>query len=120
MFCCVIFDTRIISGCKVEQPLRCRRYGNVLFDCIRPTGIRMLRARSYDLAAEAFDVEDGTELTIMQLLLATTDLTDLPDGISGFAHIYDTNGDGQIDSLEAALRAMANEVYTSINEDGNS
>jgi hypothetical protein len=57
-------------------------------------------------------------MTIMQLLQATDELTDLPDGISGFAHIYDQNGDGVIDSIEASLRAMANEVYTSINEQG--
>jgi hypothetical protein len=68
---------------------------------------------------DAFGVADGTDLTIMQLLLATNDLTDLPDGISGFAHIYDSNGDSVIDSLEAALRSMANEVYSSINEDGD-
>jgi hypothetical protein len=67
----------------------------------------------------AFGVDDGTDLTIMQLLLETNELTDLPDGISGFAHIYDTNGDGEIDSTEAALRAIANEMYTWINEQGD-
>ncbi len=67
----------------------------------------------------AFDVANGTNLTIMQLLLATNDLTDLPDGISGFARIYDTIGDGVIDSSEASLHAMANETYSAINEDGD-
>ena len=70
-------------------------------------------------AGDAFGVDNGTDMTIIQLLLATNDKTDLPDGISGFAHIYDENGDRVIDSLEAALRAMANEVYSSINEDGD-
>ena len=67
----------------------------------------------------AFGVADGTDLTISQLLHATDDLTDLDDQISGFAHIYDTNGDGVIDSQEAALRSQANELYTLINEQGD-
>lgn len=67
----------------------------------------------------AFNVADNTDLTIMQLLEATNELTDLPDDISGFAHIYDTNGDGQIDDTEAALRVMANDLYSMINEQGD-
>lgn len=67
----------------------------------------------------AYNVADGTDLTIMQLPQATNDLTDLPDNQSGFAHLYDQNGDGQIDSAEAALRALANELYTAINEEGD-
>jgi hypothetical protein len=67
----------------------------------------------------AFGELDNTDLTIMQLLLATNDLTDLPDGISGFAHTYDQNGDGVINTDEAALRAMANDVYSMINEQGD-
>ena len=67
----------------------------------------------------AFGEVDNTDLTIMQLLWATNDLTDLPDGISGSAHIYDTNGDGVIDSAEAALRTLANDVYSTINEQGD-
>ena len=66
----------------------------------------------------AFNVADGTDLTIMQLLLASNDLTDMPDHISGFAHIYDKNGDGEIDSEEAKLRTMANDVFSMINENG--
>lgn len=66
----------------------------------------------------AFNVADGTDLTIMQLLLATNDLTDMPNHISGFAHIYDQNGDGEIDSGGAWLRTMANDLYGTINEDG--
>lgn len=67
----------------------------------------------------AFGVSDGTDLTIMQLLLATNELTDQPDNLAGAARLYDTNGDGIIDNLEAALRAMANEVYAAINEEGD-
>ena len=66
----------------------------------------------------AFNVGDGTDLTIMQLLLATDSLTDLPDGISGFAHLYDQDGNGVIDDIEAALRTLANDVYSAINEQG--
>ena len=58
-------------------------------------------------------------MTIMQLLWATNSLTDTPDNILGFADIYDTNGDGVIDSAEAALRTMANDVYSGINEQGD-
>ena len=34
-------------------------------------------------------------------------------------HVASTNGNGQIDATEAALRAMANEVYSAINEQGD-
>ena len=67
----------------------------------------------------AFSVADGTNLTIMQLLLATNALTDDPDDILGAAKIYDTNGDGVIDAAEAALRVQANLLYTFINEGGD-
>ena len=67
----------------------------------------------------AFSVGNGTDLTIMQLLLATDDLTDQPDSLSGCARIYDLNGDGEIDEYEAALRALANDVFSSINEQGD-
>ena len=32
--------------------------------------------------------------------------------------LYDGDGDGTIDTLEQALRAMANDVYNAINEQG--
>ena len=67
----------------------------------------------------AFDVAAAADLTIMQLLLATNALTDLPDAQSGFASIYDQNGDRVIDSAEAALRSSANEVFSRINEQGD-
>lgn len=66
----------------------------------------------------AFGVADLTDLTIMQLLMATNDLTDSPDNLIGFAHIYDRNGDGVIDAAEAQLRSQANTLYTLINEQG--
>ena len=67
----------------------------------------------------AIGVTDGTKLTIMQLLLATNALTDNSDDILGAANTYDTNGDGVIDASEAPLRAMANAIYTAINEAGD-
>jgi len=70
-------------------------------------------------SGDAFDVADNSDRTIMQLLLATNDLTDQPDYILGFTHIYDHDGDGVIDASEKALRDMANDVYTSINEQGD-
>jgi len=69
-------------------------------------------------SGDAFGVADGTDLTIMQLLWATNDLTDQPDNLSGFARIYDFDGDGEIDEAEALLRTLANEVYSTINEQG--
>ncbi len=59
----------------------------------------------------AFGVADGTEMVIMDILLATNDRT-----ISGV--LYDTNGDGVVQSSELLLRALANTVYTAINEAG--
>ncbi len=61
-------------------------------------------------SGSAFGVDDNTEMTVLDMLLATDERT--VDGV-----LYD-NGDGLIDSLEAALRAMANEVYSAINEQG--
>jgi hypothetical protein len=67
----------------------------------------------------AFSVVNGSDLTIMQMLLATNDLTDQSDNLSGFARIYDLNGDGEVDGAEASLRRLANEVYSAINEQGD-
>jgi uncharacterized delta-60 repeat protein len=66
----------------------------------------------------AFGVANGTDLTILQLLLATNDLTDQPDSELEFAAVYDTNGDGVISADEASLRTMANDIYSAINEAG--
>ena len=66
----------------------------------------------------AFAVADGTHLTIMQLLLATNGLTDASNNLTGFASIYDLNGDGVISESEAALRRLANGVYSALNEQG--
>lgn len=67
----------------------------------------------------AFNVADGMNLTIMQLLLATDALTDDPDDILGAASIYDTNDDGVIDDFEAAMRVQAYNIYTATNEGGD-
>ncbi len=71
----------------------------------------------------AFDVADNTDMTIMAMLLATNSLTDV-DGVSnndsdGYSRVYDRGGDGVLDAAEKALRAMANEIYTAINEQGD-
>jgi hypothetical protein len=66
-------------------------------------------------AGVAFDVADDSDMTILQILLATNGLTDRDDGITGFAHIYDRDGDGKIDSEEAALRNIANGIFSAIN-----
>ncbi|MGE3999635.1 MAG: LamG-like jellyroll fold domain-containing protein [Planctomycetaceae bacterium] len=71
----------------------------------------------------AFDVADDTEMTIMALLVATNSLTDI-DGLfnnddDGYSHVYDLNGDGILDDYEKSLRAMANNVYSAINEQGD-
>ncbi len=51
----------------------------------------------------AFNVEDDTEMTVLDLLLAT-------DSLSTNGLLYDLDGD---------LRVMANEFYTAINEQGD-
>jgi PKD repeat protein len=65
----------------------------------------------------AFGVANGTDLTILQLLLATNSLTHASSS-GGFSPVYDSNGDGVINSAEAALRKLANQVYASINDAG--
>ena len=67
----------------------------------------------------AFGVSDNTDLTILQLLLATNAMTDVPDAQSGFAYIYDQDGNGVIDAAEALRRSMANDVFSLINEQGS-
>ncbi len=70
----------------------------------------------------AFGVADNTDMTIMAMLLATNNLTgadDDDDDSEDYSHVYDTNGDGVLDDAEKALRALANALYTSINEAGD-
>jgi len=70
----------------------------------------------------AFDVSNNTEMTIMSLLLATNRLTGADsdaDASEDYSHVYDTNGDGVLDDTEKALRVMANNIYSAINEDGD-
>ena len=73
----------------------------------------------------AFDVADNTDMTIMALLLATNvalriSTTTRPTTTGdGYSHVYDADGDGVLDANEKALRAMANEIYSAINEGGS-
>ncbi|MCP4889375.1 MAG: hypothetical protein GY904_22525 [Planctomycetaceae bacterium] len=60
---------------------------------------------------KAFSVANGTDMTVMQILLATNRLTDQADEETGFTSIYDRNGDGNIDQDESELRKMAKSVY---------
>jgi hypothetical protein len=41
------------------------------------------------------------------------------DASEDYSHVYDTNGDGVLDDFETALRALANGLYSSINEAGD-
>lgn len=62
---------------------------------------------------DAFDVADDSDVTILDLLLATNDKS-----FNGI--LYDLGGDGDADdSLETLLRSMANSVYSCINEQGD-
>ena len=63
--------------------------------------------------------EDDRDLTILQLLQATNRVTDEEQKLTGFASIYDRNGDGQLDESEIELRRLAHELYRSINDDGS-
>jgi hypothetical protein len=69
-------------------------------------------------AGAAFGVSNGTTLTVMQLLQATNAQTDTSNHVTGFAYLYDTNGDGVISADEANLRTLANGVYSFINMSG--
>ena len=61
---------------------------------------------------DAFGVADDTEMTVLDLLLATNEMT-----VNGL--LYDLDGDGLIDRAERDLRAMANDVFSGINEQGD-
>ena len=70
---------------------------------------------------DAFNAADYTDMAIMALLVATNDLTGADadtDDSEDYSHVYDADGDGTLDATELALREMANELYTSINEGG--
>jgi hypothetical protein len=60
----------------------------------------------------AFDVADNTELTVLDILLATDAKT-----VAGL--LYDLDGDDEIDDFETLLRSLANDVYNAINEGGS-
>src|SRR5205085_2420904 len=61
----------------------------------------------------AFGVANNTSVSVMDLLLAV-------NARSHNGLLYDQNGDGQISSAEASNRTMANDVFSAINEPGNS
>jgi len=62
---------------------------------------------------DAFNVEDDSDVTVLDLLLATNSFS-----ISGI--LYDLNGDGDAeDDIETLLRTMANDVFSAINEQGD-
>ncbi len=69
-------------------------------------------------AGAAFGVDNGTDLTIMQLLQATDSMTDVPDNIDGYAHVYDQDGNGWISFEEFELRWLARWTYWVINISG--
>ncbi|MBN2215760.1 MAG: hypothetical protein JW719_00150 [Pirellulales bacterium] len=70
-------------------------------------------------SGEAFGVANDTDMTLMQLLLATNAMTDPSDNISGYTHVYDLDGDGRVDLGEAYLRVLADSVFRRILRDGN-
>jgi len=59
----------------------------------------------------AFGVANGSTMSVLDLLLAVNDRSH--NGV-----LFDVDGSGQISSLEAAYRAMADVVFTAINEAG--
>jgi hypothetical protein len=70
----------------------------------------------------AFGVANNTNMTIMSLLLATNNLTGADtdgDASEDYSYVYDADGNGVLSDAEKALRALANSVYTAINEGGD-
>jgi hypothetical protein len=62
---------------------------------------------------DAFGVEDNSDVTILDLLLAINN-----HSMNGI--LYDRDGDGYaIDDLEILFRTMANDVFSAINEQGD-
>ncbi|MCA9061831.1 MAG: cadherin-like domain-containing protein, partial [Planctomycetaceae bacterium] len=59
----------------------------------------------------AFGVADNSDLTIMQILLATNGMTDVNDNRTGFTNVYDINGDGVVDASERAYRLLAQSIF---------
>jgi len=60
----------------------------------------------------AFGVANNTTMTVLDILQAT-------DAQTHNGLLYDQDDSGTISTLEQALRAMANQVYTAINEQGD-
>lgn len=55
----------------------------------------------------------------MQLLQTMDELTDEPDNLLKFAASFDHDGSGTFNDAELVLRAMANEIYSENNEQGD-
>ena len=75
-------------------------------------GISTFDVGDANRAAFGLSATDSTVLAVIDILLATDSLAH--DGL-----LYDQNDNHQIDSIEQALRTMANEVYSAINEQGH-
>ena len=63
-------------------------------------------------SGDAFGVANDTDVAVLDILLATNTTT-----VNGI--LYDLDGDAAINTVEQALRAMANEVYNAVYEEGN-
>lgn len=83
--------------------------GNVAEDYGFTVSAHGLGNTTYDIGdgGEAFGVEDGAEMAVLDILLAVDERT--ADGLLG-----DLNDDASIDRLEAALRTVINDVSDGI------
>lgn len=64
-------------------------------------------------AGQAFGVANGSTISVMDLLLAVNEQSD--NGV-----LYDLDNDGDAnDSLESLLRTLANNVFSTVNEQGD-
>ena len=82
-------------------------------------GLAFLRqviiARQFGLSGQldAFNVANNSVLSIMAIMQKTNDQT--KKGI-----LWDLNGNGSFSSAEQVLRTLANDLFTDINETGDS
>jgi hypothetical protein len=75
-------------------------------------GVSTFDVGNANRAAFGLSASSSTVLTVMDILLAT-------DSLAYGGLLYDLNGDHQIGGIEKALRTMANELFTAINERGH-
>ena len=64
-------------------------------------------------SGEAFNVADNADVAVLDLLFATNS-----NSLNGVLYDLDSDGDAD-DELESLYRELANEVYSSINEQGD-